>query len=251
MNTNENALALKLLVANGLGNIGKTTFSKHCLKPLLGAFWVEIENLNSGDGKPDSRIKPRDFRKFAATFTLDDRSYVVDVGSSCYMETLEHLKELGSTRQAFDFVVVPTVVGIRACADTLKTTYELINVGFQPEQIVIIPQLIDYPESFEEDFVELLREIKDSGIHFCHQPVLKSGVFELLKGKNTSVFDILRTPPNFKAEFRAAAGNLEKQQEIQTRNLIFDLSTFTASNLRAVFDATPFAAYSKELEEVI
>lgn len=237
---------MKIAVISYSGNTGKTTLAKHMLVPLIpGAQRIQIEDINTGDGKADIELSAKKFKELAEMLSIadDDEHYVIDIGASNSKRMIEEFIDLKRTRNSIDFWVIPCVPAAKQKADSLNTVIELVRIGIPASKIIVIPNNVVEVESFESDFKEL-QPLKSSGVHVLDMPVLASTVFDLLKGGEESVFEIEAENPDFKALKKAArgSGNPEDLQAVGRREIIQDMAEAAAHNLRLAFKATPIAA---------
>ncbi len=226
------------------GSAGKTTFTKHCLQSLVPhAARIEIEDWNSGDGEADLRLSAKSFYSLAAQLNADtSQSFLLDIGTSNSKTMFQHFGDLELTKEAIDYWVVPVRAGSKERIDTLRTLDQLLELGIDPNSIVVIPMAIQDVDTYENDFRDLKNSTEVLGIHFSAQPVLYNEVYNILKNQDRSVFEIAASKPDFKAMRNESIGNEEKMLELGNQMLIYSLSKTAAKNLLAVFDSTPLAS---------
>ncbi len=235
---------MKVAVINLSGNTGKTTLSKHLFAPLLNARRVQIEDVNVGDGEPDLELAAGKFKLLAAELNVADDSdnFVIDIGASNAKLMIEHFADLKTTRSAVDFWVIPVVSASKQKMDSLNTANTLIKIGVEPSKIVMVLNNVTDIDSLEHDFAAIIG-VRELGIQVANEAVLSSDVFEMLKGDVSNVFDLVKTPPDFKALLKAArkADDKEAIKNVGVKMVMQDLVEAAAKNLRAVFESTPLA----------
>lgn len=229
------------------GSAGKTTFTKHCLQPLVpNSTRIEIEDWNSGDGQADLQLSAKTFYSLAAQINADDtQSFLIDIGTSNSKIMLQHFGDLELTKQAIDFWVVPVRAGSKERIDTLRTLDRLLDLGIDPDTIIVIPTAVQDVDTFETDFHELQNSTGDLGIHFSTQPILYNEVFNILKNQDQSVFEIATNKVDFKSRRKECLGDEQKMLELGNQMLIYSLSNTAAKNLMAVFESTPIYAATR------
>lgn len=238
---------MKTTVINLSGNTGKTTLSKHLLAPQLNARRIEIEDVNTGDGEADLDLAANKFKALAAELNVadDDEHFVIDIGASNAKAMIEHFAQLKSTRAAIDFWVIPVVPSAKQKTDSLNTVKTLMEIGVDPGRIVMILNNITDIDSVSSDFATILAA-RRIGISVVDEAVLASEVFEMLKGRQESVFTLLESPPDFRSLKKAARekGDDGAMLEIGRQMVLQDMAESAVENLRAVFLSTPMASAS-------
>jgi hypothetical protein len=234
---------INIVAVNIAGSAGKSTFVKHCLVPQVpNASSIAIEDWNSGDGAVDLEIGSRSFHELAEQLNVDEgRSFVLDVGTSNSKAMLKHFGDLELTRQEIDYWAVPTRAGSKERIDTLRTIAHLLDLNIDPATIIVIPQAVAEIAAFESDFADLRESSLQLGCFFSREPVLYSEIYHLLKGRDQSVFDIVRTKPNFKEARTNCKGDEKELLRIGHQMLMYSLSATAVRNLMCVFENTPLA----------
>lgn len=234
---------LNIAVINMAGGVGKTTYCKHGLVPLIpNSVRVSIEDWNSGDGKADLEIGAKSFYKLAAQLNTDeDQSFVIDIGTSNSKPMLQHFSDLQLTTERIKYWVLPVRSGSKERIDTLKTVSKLMEIDIDPARIVVIAQAVTDVAQFEADFAPLMEAAKRHGFCFAEQGVLFNEVYNLSKGSDQTVFDVVRNKPDFKQLRQEHAGNEQKLLEIGNQMLVYSLSKTATRNLLSVFQSTPLA----------
>lgn len=225
------------------GSSGKSTFTKHCLIPQIpNASRISVEDWNTGDGEADLEISAKGFYELATQLNTDDsQSFLLDIGTSNSKAMLQHFSDLELTREEIDFWVVPVRAGSKERIDTLRTLASLLELGVDPNTIIVIPQAVTDVDTFDNDFGVLRNSVQELGIHFADQAVLFNEVYNILKNGNRTVFDVVEQKPDFKTLRLQYQGNEKKLLEIGNQMLIYSLSRTAVRNLMAVFESTPLA----------
>lgn len=240
---------LNIVVLTIAGTAGKSTFTKHGLAPLIpNAVQIAVEDWNSGDGQVDLEIGAKAFYSVATQINIDDeQSFILDVGTSNSKMMLQHFSDLELTRESIDFWVIPVRSGSKERIDTLKTIAKLLELSVDPKTIVVIAQAVTDVNQFGSEFGPLKDAAQEYGFFFASQAVLFNEVYNMLKGGDQSVFDIVRDKPDFQALRRELKGEEQRLLELGHQMLIYSLAQTAARNLMAVFQCTPiFSALAME-----
>ncbi len=234
---------VNVVTINIAGGAAKTTYTKHGLVPLIpNAVRISIEDWNSGDGKADLEIGAKAFYALAAQLNTDeDQNFVLDIGTSNSRAMLQHFSDLALTMERIAFWVIPVRSGSKERIDTLKTVSKLLEMGVDPATIILIAQAVTDVYQFDQEFEPLITAAKTHGFCFAQQAVLFNEVYNMTKGSDQTVFDIVRDKPDFKRLRQENAGNEAKLLEIGHQMLIFSLAQTAVRNLLSVFKSTPLA----------
>lgn len=238
-----------IAIASFSGNVGKTTLAKNLFMPQLpaGARRIQVEDINTADGKADSEITSESFRLLAQEINAagPDDHLVIDIGSSNSKHMFQQISEMRRVREKIDFWVIPVVPGAKQMLDSFNVVKEFIAMGIKPEKIILIFNNVKNAKTVQSEFSDLL-ELRKGGVHVIDEPVLVSEVYDNLKGDDRSVFAIEEENPDFDALQEAARAKgpdgREELLEIAERMVVQDLAEFAAANLRRVFRKTPIAA---------
>lgn len=234
---------INVVTINMAGGVGKTTYTKHGLVPLIpNAVRISIEDWNSGDGKADLEIGAKKFYSLAAQVNTDEeQSFVIDIGTSNSKQMLQHFADLQLTTERIGFWVLPVRAGSKERIDTLKTISKLMEIDIDPSRIIVIEQSVTDVGQFDADFEPLMAAGRSHGFCFAEQGVLFNEVYNLTKGSDHTVFDVVRDKPDFKLLRQEHAGNEKKLLEIGNQMLVYSLSNTATRNLLSVFQSTPLA----------
>lgn len=229
---------MKIVVTNMSGNAGKTTLRKHLFGPLMpDANLITIEDMNDGDGPVREELEARDFRQLAIELnTADtDSNYVLDIGSSSLREALQHFKTLRTTRDVIDFWVLPCCPTIKQRNDTVQTIKLLLEMGISAHQIRIIPNAVEDFREADIIFAPIREKAREIGYQVCPVPVLWSDIFQMLKDRPASVFDVAANRTDFRTEVQRMKGDPAALEGLGRAMVARDLAEDAAHNLREVF----------------
>jgi len=214
----------KIAVASVGGGVGKTAMSKNLFVPNLpGAKRLEVENMNSGDGAADASIKSKQFKELASELFVMPSSFVLDIGANTLESIAKDLEYLDDLVQAIDLWVIPTTPIGRLQADAGKTAKLLVKtLGVDPSKIFILPNLVNDPETYEADFADVI-SLKNAGFLVSNVGVLANELYDKLRGKNETIYDLVNNAPDFAALTLAAqqSGNdaeMKRVGEMRVRN---------------------------------
>jgi len=229
---------MKVVITNLSGNVGKTTLRKHLFAPLLvGSRQISVEDMNDGDGPVNMEMSARDFRQLAVELNTaeDDQNYVIDVGSSNLREALAHFRALRSTRDLIDRWVLPCVPTIKQRNDTVNTIKLLVEMGVPASNIVVIPSQVADPRDVELNLKPLMEGAASVGYRMCAEPVMFNDVFQMLKDRSATVFDVALNAIDYRAEARRHRDDPGALEDIGRAMVARDLAQDACRNLRAVF----------------
>jgi hypothetical protein len=232
---------IKVVILNTAGSVGKSTFAKHCLSALIpNSVSIAIEDWNSGAGKVDLEMGAKSFYQLATQLNTDDeQSFVIDIGTSNSKQMLQHFADLALTCEQIDFWVVPVRAGAKERIDTLKTISKLLEINVDPAKIVVIAQAVTDLDQFDQEFKPLVDAAREFGFLFAKQAVLFNQVFDMIKGTDQNVFEIVEAKPDFRQLRIQNHGDEQKLVQIGHDMLIYSLAQTASRNLLAVFQSTP------------
>lgn len=235
---------VNIVVISIAGSAGKSTFSRHGLAPLIpNSVRISVEDWNSGDGKSALEIGAKAFYSLAAQINIDDeQSFIIDIGTSNSKQMVQHFSDLELTREKIDFWVIPVRAGSKERIDTLKTIALLKEMGVDPKTIIVIGQAVSDIAQFDADFFSLIEAAENFGFIFAKQAVLFNEVFNLVKGGDASVFDIVHNNPDFIELKKQHIGDDQGLIDIGNQMLIYSLAKTASKNLLSVFNSTPIPA---------
>lgn len=229
---------MKIVVTNMTGNCGKTTMRKHLFGPLIrDAHVIAVEDMNDGDGLVRDALEARDLRQLAVELnTADlDKNYVIDIGSSSLREALQHFRALKTTRELIDFWVLPCCPTIKQRNDTVQTIKGLVDMGISAKQIRVVPNAVEDTRDADIIFAPLREKANEIGYQVCPVHVLWSDVFQMLKDRPASVFDLAANRTDFRAEVQRVQGDPSALEDLGRAMVARDLAADAANNLRVVF----------------
>lgn len=242
---------MKVVVVSFSGNVGKTTIAKHLFIPQMpGAKRVQIEDVNGGDGNPDLEVAINKFKILAASLNTaaDNEHFVIDIGASVCKVMIENFSQLKSTKAEIDFWIIPVVPGKKQRADSLNTLKKLMSIGVLPERIVFMLNNITDIDSVQDEFDSIM-EVRKLGVHVAKEVVLSSEIFELLKNKAETVFDLASIRTDFRSRIDLARRNHDEKELLRLgeERVLQDLAESSVENLIAVFNSTPLPAKLLEI----
>lgn len=209
-----------------------------------------MEDWNTADGLADLEIAATGFYALATQLNTDrSRKFLLDVGASNCKLMFKHFADLQLTREQIHYWVVPVRAGSRERIDTLRTIEKLIEMGVKPDTVIVIAQSVTDIDQFDHDFGPLIAAAKNNGFIFAQQAVLHNEVYNLLKGTELSVFDVIQTKPDFRELGKVHQADEQKLIEIGNQMLIYSLAQTAAKNLLAVFQSTPIASAVEQAEQ--
>lgn len=233
---------MKIVIMNLSGNTGKTTLARHLFAPQMNAKRISIEDVNAGDGEADVEISSTKFKQLAAELNYSDESdnYVIDVGASNAKVMLNNFDQLSTTTDSIDFWVIPVTPTTKQRIDSLNTVTKLVQIGIDPEKIILLPNCISEIETFEDDFSSIF-SARELGVHVSDQPVLSNEAFELLKNDERNIFDVASNKPDFAAKRKSLreAGDEDGLLSLGKEMVLFDMCKFVSKNLTRVFKELP------------
>jgi hypothetical protein len=243
---------MKIAVINFSGNTGKSMLTKNMLIPLLsGAKRISIEDLNDPGGRSDATITASMFPSLAAELNAfeEDKHFVLDIGASSAKEMVAHFTRLATTRSDIDLWLVPVTPVSKQCADTINTVQKLIDIGVEPQRIVVVPNNITDLSQFELDFKRLGMAAAEMGFRLCDQGVPSSRIYDMTRSAEESLFDIAADATDYREKLRRK-GERASAQDIGRRIVVRDMARDACTHLRSVFDAAVMGQPSTELERV-
>ncbi len=229
---------MNFATVNLSGNAAKTPTRKPLLAPLVqNARVISIEDLNDADGVVDSEIAAREFRNLAVELntSLGEVDYVIDIGSSNLRETLQHLRTLKTTRELIDYWIVPCCPTLKQRTDTVATIQALMEMGVPSNRIRVLPSAVADIQEADAIFKPLRDVAPEVGYEVCAVPVLFSDVYQLLKDRKATVFDVAADTTDFNAQARQHRGDIKRLEDIGKAMVVRDMAEVACVNLRAVF----------------
>lgn len=165
-----------IAVVSSAGKQGKSTVSRHILRPRLDAVLIAAETLNSGSENANDTINGRDFESLASRMKAREKHIVLDVGASNFERIFVTLAEEigGLIVRGIDLFVVPFAPTPQLQQDAIITAQKILDVG---------GKVIFVQNFFEKDAKVDLSAIKnfadENGIQFA-TPIRHSVAFPLL-----------------------------------------------------------------------
>jgi hypothetical protein len=244
---------MKIAVINFSGNTGKSVLSKNMLIPLLpGAKRISIEDLNDPGGCADATITASMFPSLAAELNAfdEDKHFVLDIGASSAKEMVGHFMRLATTRSDIDVWIVPVTPLSKQCADTINTVRKLIEIGVDPQRIVVVPNNITDLSQFELDFKRLGIVAAEMGFRLCDHGVPSSKIYDMTRSSEETLFDIAADDTDYRDKMRRQRAEHASAQDIGRRIVVRDMARDACVHLRSVFDAAVMGQVSSDVERL-
>lgn len=240
----------RIAVINFSGNVGKTTIATHLLAPRLkGAKVISVESLNidgAADGVDVERMRGAKFGDIQREILMHDGPVIIDVGASNVEAFMKAMQQFAGSHQDFDMFIVPTWKEKKAQGDTINTIKALATLGIDARRIHLIVNKLDVDESAEDELPALF------GFHEAEQlftlnpaaVIYANEVFERIKGLGKTLTDVVADATDYRASFRSAQTEDEKEDCIRMLQ-IKQLAGTAQDNLDAVYTAL-FASSAKK-----
>jgi hypothetical protein len=206
---------MKVAVINFSGNVGKSTVSRHMLKPRMNdCEIISIETINSNDHVDAANVKGREFGNVLEVMVLHD-DLIVDIGSSNIEALMQQMKHYRGSHEDFDFFIVPTTPDEKQQRDTISTIDALAELGVPPKKIRLLLNLVEADQVPEQVFSGLieLREVDKNFTLNLKALMYKSDIYGKLKGVGLTIEEVLADPSDFKALANALPKTPENQAE--------------------------------------
>jgi CTP synthase (UTP-ammonia lyase) len=162
---------MKIALINNSGNVGKTTIAREVLGiNMPNAVVIEIETHNTGNAKYEKvfkeyyKINATDIEELYAKL-IENEDVILDIGASNILDFLRQLEQFAGLETLIDLFLVPSTKDAKQLQDTLKTINILLQLGINPNQIVVIANRVN-PTEFERDFKILINAQKEFGFRF-------------------------------------------------------------------------------------
>lgn len=237
---------MKIAVISFSGNTGKSMLTKNMLVPLLaGARRISVEDLNDPGGRSDATLTASMFPTLAAELNAfeEGRHFVLDIGASSAKEMIGHFMRLATTRSDIDVWMVPVTPVSKQCADTVTTVRRLIEIGVEPQRIVVVPNNITDLSQFELDFTRMGMAAAELGFRLCDHGVPHSKIYDMTRCAEESLFDIANDTTDYRQRLRGR----DNAQEIGRRIVVRDMARDACTHLRSVFDAAVMGGVSGDV----
>lgn len=145
----DKAILRGLITSGSDTRVGKTSITRHGLKPFFGTIYDEvdfwgIEAAEHAQGVESKLFKPsdikalvRDLRFIRPTVAGGRRCVLVDLGGDLFRELFEEMKQFEGGGLKFDFVVFP-VTPVSSLKKFTTMLMELDKVGITANQIFLV-----------------------------------------------------------------------------------------------------------------
>jgi len=232
----------RIAIINFSGNVGKTTIATHLLAPRFkGAKIISVESLNidgSADGIDVERMRGAKFGDIQRELLMHSGSVIVDVGSSNVEPFMKAMQQFSGSQADFDYFVVPAWKERKAQGDTINTIKALALLGVDAKRVLLVFNKVDLDEDIEDEFpaifgfhqAEHLFTLNPSAVIYGNE------VFERIKGAGKTLPDVISDATDYRANFRTAKTDDEKEHCIRMLQ-VRQLAGTAHSNLDDVFSA--------------
>jgi len=213
----------KLLVANYIGAVGKSTITRHVIGPALPTPWLAVESFDDAGGIQNGagkHISAEDFEEILR-FCHTNEVAAFDVGTSEIQLFLngffEHSDDL--LNDTFDVVIVPVTLDERVVNDFIQFVADLVKWRLPPSKIRIVfnkvrPRRVGRHSMSAQDLIQKhchpLIELHNETRKFCIEPeayLTHSNVYSKLRDapEPTTVEEAARTDRDFEQELLHAS----------------------------------------------
>jgi hypothetical protein len=206
---------MKVAVVNFSGNVGKTAVAANLLKPRLqNAPMYSIESLNSDAAANNievEKIRGRKYRDLQEKLMVLS-SAIVDVDASNVEEFLKLMQQYAGSHEEFDYFVVPVGKEKKQMADTVSIIRALSRIGVPCHKIRSLFNMVDIDDAVEREFAPLfgLARLEKSFTLNLQALIYANEVFDKLKEAGKSLDEITADPVDYRARFREACDDAEK-----------------------------------------
>jgi len=208
---------------------------------MKGAKVISVESLNidgAADGISVERMRGAKFGDIQREILMHDGPVIVDVGASNVEAFMKAMQQFAGSHQDFDMFIVPTWKEKKAQGDTVNTIKALSALGIEASRIHLLINKLDVDESAEDELPALFGFHDAEGIFTLNPMAVVYGneVFERIKGLGKTLTDVAGDTTDYRAAFRAAQNDDDKENCIRMLQ-ITQLAGTAQQNLDAVFSA--------------
>jgi hypothetical protein len=228
---------VKIAVLNFSGNVGKTTISRHLLKPNLPACeLVSVETANADEGEADA-LKGQQFAQLQQ-FMLTAGNVIVDIGASNIEELLRLMTKYKGSHEDFDLYLIPTVPDKKQQRDTVSTVKKLIEMGVKADRIRLILNRVEAYGNSLFAFEELLQAVSiyQPAIIDARWAIAENTLYQEIKHDSRSINELACDSTDFK-DLIAKAKTTDEKLVFADKLAIKRLAQGVAPELQACFDA--------------
>jgi len=228
---------MKIAVMSFSGNVGKSTISRHVLKPRMNdcdVISVETINADENDG---GRVKGREFGNVLEAMALVD-DIVVDIGASNIEALIQQMKQYKGSHEDFDLFVIPTTPNKKQQRDTISTIDALAELGVPPKKIRVLFNMVEV-DSVPEQVFSGLFELHEADKSFTLNPravMHVNDIYGKLNGADQTIDGVLNDPADLNQLLKDATDPDEKLRISRLRG-IKRLAAGVKSELDATFKA--------------
>jgi MinD-like ATPase involved in chromosome partitioning or flagellar assembly len=228
---------VKIAVLNFSGNVGKTTISRHLLKPNLPACeLVSVETANADEGEADA-LKGQQFAQLQQ-FMLTVDNVIVDIGASNIEELLRLMTKYKGSHEDFDLYLIPTVPDKKQQRDTVSTVKKLIEMGVKANRIKLILNRVESYGNSLFAFDELLQAVNtyQPAIIDARWAIAENALYQEIKHDSRSITELASDSTDFK-DLIAKAKTTDEKIVFADKLAIKRLAQGIAPELQACFVA--------------
>ena len=191
---------MKIVTINFSGNTGKTTLSRHLLHPRVkDAHIFSVESSNA-DGNEDHIMKGKRYSQLIQAVSLVE-SCVVDVGSSNAEDFLWQMNQYSGSHEDFDYFVIPCAGKAKQIHDTIKTIFELSQIGVNKNRIKVVFNNVEYDDVISEIFEPIYDYNKQhKSFSLCKTPIHTNEIYQLLARHNVTIEKLVKDDTDYKAK---------------------------------------------------
>jgi hypothetical protein len=133
--------AMKTVVINYTGTVGKTTVSANLLAPRMAdakIFAIESINETAQDlGLDVNKMRGDRFRELLQSIVLEDNA-IIDVGASNVEDFMDNLQGFEGAHEEIDFFIVPVTSGTKEQKETISMINSLSAIGVPADKIRVV-----------------------------------------------------------------------------------------------------------------
>lgn len=250
--------ACRVLVVSGIeSGAGKSTISRHCLKPLMLDHFSKVEYLTVEDPDristgQDGTFNPDEISQVIAKLARlrAGRGIVLEVGSQLFASVMTELKKLEAGAFKFDKVVVPMPYGTFKSETAVGFIAKLVSMGIDPKSIYLVFNQVEadavdrkvFERQLANEHKEFLDVIEKMGAHVFEHPILKSSIYPTLRfipGEAFSVINLSRIPEQLFTDAANQAeddGDGEAEDDAMAMIVLRSQAAGAAPTFQALFD---------------
>jgi hypothetical protein len=233
---------MKVAAISFSGNVGKSTITRHLLKPRIpGSELISIESLNAG-GSDGPALRGRQFGELQEYLQTVEHA-VVDIGASNVEDLLGLMQLYHGSQEDFDYFVVPTVPTVKQQQDTIATLVELSRLGVPASRVKVVFNMAQVGIPVAQSFDFVLAFIAEQPIATADPAcrLNENEIYARIAKSGTDISVLAADTTNYKAliaEAKDTQAKLALAQKLATRRL----ASGVMPELDACFAALRFGA---------